>query len=146
MLDFANDLYTEGRIANDLISVSDDFIIRHRAAVYEAARAEQSQTIARLLGDASKAIGKFFAAIHLTTDMEAHRFNKSVKELEGLSDELLADIGVERRMIREIVRANIAAEKQSLQPEAAPGKLAVADKTTPQAVNCNKADRTHLAA
>ena len=78
--------------------------------------------------------------------MEAHRFNKSVKELEGLSDELLADIGVERRMIREIVRANIAAEKQSLQPEAAPGKLAVADKTTPQAVNCNKADRTHLAA
>jgi uncharacterized protein YjiS (DUF1127 family) len=145
MNNFANDLHIEGRIANDLLKAGDELISRHPAAMIAAARQHRSQELARLLTMAGKAIAKFFKSIPWTTDMEALHYKKAVRELDALSDRMLADIGVERRMIPEVVRANMAAKKQAADVVKADIEQSVGSKTAPSAANCNNIKKHHAA-
>lgn len=145
MNNFANDLHIEGRIANDLRKAGDELISRHPAAMIGAARQHRSEEVARLLSQAGKAIAKSFKSIPWTTDMEALRYKRAVRELDGLSDYILADIGVDRRMIPEVVRASLAAEKQKADGDKADAPVSVARKAAPSAANCNIIEKHHAA-
>ena len=146
MNNLANDLRIEGRIANDLLTESDQIINRHPAAMIAAARSEQSRLIADMLLTAGRAIVKFIKRIPWTTNMEAHHYKKAVDELEALSDRMLADIGVERRMIPEVVRSLMADETPESDVVYTDNRVSTGRKTTPVAANCNKMEKHHHAA
>ncbi|MBC8270319.1 MAG: DUF1127 domain-containing protein [Rhodospirillaceae bacterium] len=95
---------------------------------------------------AGRAIARLVKSIPWTTDMEAHRFRKAVGELEALSDRMLADIGVERRMIPEVVREIMAAEKQKVAVVKPDTQASSKRKTVPLAANCNEIEKHHHAA
>ena len=59
---------------------------------------------------------------------------------------MLADIGVERRMIPEVVRATMAAAKQDVDVAKPDNLASIKPKTVPLAANCNEIEKHHHAA
>jgi len=144
MTNFANDLRIEGRIANDLQMASQQLIQRHPAAMIAAAHEARSQEMARLLGKGGRAIAGFIA-MTWSALKDARQYRQTVRQLEGLSDYLLLDIGLERGMIPTFARAQMAARKQKEDTGAAKAS-ATPDAVVKLAANGNEWQNRHQAA
>lgn len=145
MTNLANDLHMKNAMTKDPQLASHQLVLQHPAAIIAAANTQRSQELARILGNAGKAIanlpGFSFKAIR-----DAYRFKKSVAELEALSDRELLDIGLKRETIGQAVRSAMEAAKKQKPNDTPRNRPVVKDATATRAANCNTAQKHHLAA
>ena len=122
-----------------------DLLSLHPVAVISAARTERSLELARLIYVAANAVTRFvefsWAALK-----DAYEYNRSVNELEGLSNHMLKDIGVQRCEISHVVRSQMDADKQKVEVVTpTPLTIGSAPVVLP-AANANKIEKHDLAA
>ena len=122
-----------------------DLLSLHPVAVISAARTERSLELARLIYIAANAVSRFtefsWAALK-----DAYEYNRSVNELEAMSDHMLKDIGLPRCGISHAVRSQMDESKQKVEVVAPTPRTIGSTPVVLPAANANKIEKHDLAA